>query len=433
MDLLQIWEQITNMDLDKLRQAGEGRPNEDIIRDVFARLPNEKEIFTNTLNSVKVMSSNEIKPVNKEYTFGYYFQQNKKPEGIFLNCYEAYWYVLDEDNKTITQLPKNRSVVAQYYPIHMCDVKSDKDGINLSDVVPFKTTTISVTDTEIREFKRYVKANNGYSKDFIDDYYDERVVKEVMPGVFKSLVDNLPEKIITTDMGHHFLMNGGDFWVMGYWLYLEGNDWGMRLLAEREVKKKISETIGGLDNKQVSEGIINALTNDDFGDALENLFYEFFTESYNGKQAQKFNLSIGVYFDEEDEEGEEEPVNGEFQGSSLVIKTNPVKVFAEITKEDYMDEFNSFCKMDFHTINIPDVVIPVSENVINHKKNIHLYFGSSSTIFEYKLEEQMRTIFKEKLMDNKIKVLSSKYGRLGWNFPYVGVSFTIQNPLVQGD
>ena len=433
MDLLQIWEQITNMDLDKLRQAGEGRPNEDIIRDIFARLPNEKEIFTNTLTSVKVIPSNEIKPVKNEYTFGYYFQRNKEPEGIVLNCYEAYLYVLDENNKTITQYPKNSSVVAQYYPIHMCDVKSDKDGINLSDVVPFKTTTISVTDTEIREFKRYVKTHNGYSKDFIDDYYDERVVKEVMPGVFKSLVDNLPEKIITTDMGHHFLMNGGDFWVMAYWLYLEGNDWGMRLLAEREVKKKISETIGGLDNKQVSEGIINALTNDDFGDALENLFYEFFTESYNGKQAQKFNLSIGVYFDEEDEEGEEEPVNGEFQGSSLVIKTNPVKVFAEITKEDYMDEFNSFCKMDFHTINIPDVVIPVSENVINHKKNIHLYFGSSSTIFEYKLEEQMRTIFKEKLMDNKIKVLSSKYGRLGWNFPYVGVSFTIQNPLVQGD
>ena len=157
------------MDLDKLRQAGEGRPNEDIIRDIFARLPNEKEIFTNTLTSVKVIPSNEIKPVKNEYTFGYYFQRNKEPEGIVLNCYEAYLYVLDEDNKTITQYPKNSSVVAQYYPIHMCNVTSNKDGINLSDVVPFKTTTISVTDTEIKEFKRYVKAHNGYSKDFIDD------------------------------------------------------------------------------------------------------------------------------------------------------------------------------------------------------------------------------------------------------------------------
>lgn len=420
------------MDLDKLRQAGEGRPNEDIIRDIFARLPNEKEIFTNTLTSIKVTPSNQIKPVNKEYTFGYYFQQNKKPEGIFLNCYEAYWYVLDEDNKTITQLPKNRSVVAQYYPIHMCDVKSDKDGINLSDVVPFKTTTISITDTEIREFKRYVKANNGYSKDFIDDYYDERVVKEVMPGVFKSLVDNLPEKIITTDMGHHFLMNGGDFWVMGYWLYLEGNDWGMRLLAEREVKKKIKEAIGEFDSRQLNDGIINSLSNADLGDALENLFYEFFTESYNGKHAQKFNISIGVYFDEEDD-GEDEPINEEYQGSNLVIKTNPVKVFAEITKEDYEDDFNSFVKMNFYTINIPDVVIPVSENVINHKKNIHLFFGSSGTVFSSKLDDQMRPILKEKLMDNKIKVLSDKYRRLGWNFPCEGVSFTIQNPLVQGD
>jgi len=421
------------MDLDKLRQAGEDRPNEDIIRDIFARLPNEKEIFTNTLTSVKVTPSNEIKPVKMEYTFGFYFQRNKEPEGIILDCYETYWYVLDENNKTITQFPKNRSVVAQYYPIHMCNVTSNKDGINLSDVVPFKVTTISVTDTEIKEFKRYVKAHNGYSKDFIDDYYDERVVKEVMPGVFKSLVDNIPEKITTTEMGHHFLMHGGDFWVMAYWLYLEGNDWGMRLLAEREVKKKIIEAIGEFDHRQVNEGIINALSNADLGDALENLFYEFFTESYNGKHAQKFNLSIGVYFDEEDEEGDEEPVNGEFQESTLVIKTNPVKVFAEITKEDYEDEFNPFYKMDFHTINIPDVVIPVSENVINHKKDIHLFFGNSSTMFSHKLDDQLRTILKEKLMDNKIKVLSSKYGRLGWNFPYAGVSFTIQNPLVQGD
>ena len=421
------------MDLEKLRQAGEGRPNEDIVRDIFARLPNEKEIFTDTLTSVKVTPSNQIKPVNKEYTFGYYFQHNKKPEGIFLNCYEAYWYVLDEDNKTISQVPKNSSVVAQYYPIHMCDVKSNKDGINLSEVVPFKTTTISVTDIEIKEFKRYVKTHNGYSKEFIDDYYDERTVKDVMPGVFKSIVDNIPEKITTTEMGHHFLMNGGDFWVMGYWLYLEGNDWGMRLLAEREVKKKIRETIGEFDHKQVNEGIINALSTADLGDALENLFYEFFTESYNGKQAQKFNLSIGVYFDDEDTEGEEEPINGEFQESNLVIKTNPIKVFAGITKEDYDDEFNSFDKLDFYTFNIPDVVIPVSENVINHKKDIHLFFGTSSTVFSHKLEDHMRTIIKEKLMDNKIKVLSNKYQRIGWNFPYVGVIFTIQNPLVQGD
>lgn len=424
------------MDLDKLRQAGEGRPNEDIIRDIFARLPNEKEIFTNTLTSVKVTPSNEIKPVKNEYTFGYYFQRNKEPEGVVLDCYEAYWYVLDEDNKTITQFPKNSSVVAKYYPIHMCDVTSDKDGINLSSVVPFKVTTISVTDIEVEEFKRYVKTHNGYGKDFYDDYNDERVVKEVMPGIFKSLVDSLPEKIITTEMGHHFLMNGtgrSTFWVMGYWLYLEGNDWGMQLLANREVKKKIIETIGEFDHKQVSEGIINALSTADFGDALENLFYEFFTESYNGKQAQKFNISIGVYFDEEDEEGEEEPVNGEFQESNLVIKTNPIKVFAEISKEDYMDEFNSFDKMDFYTFNIPDVVIPVSENVINHKKGIHLFFGTSSTMFNHKLEEQMRPILKEKLMDNKIKVLSNKYRRLDCNFPYVGVSFTVQNPLMTGD
>lgn len=175
------------------------------------------------------------------------------------------------------------------------------------------------------------------------------------------------------------------------------------------------------------------MSNDDLGDALENLFYEFFTESYNGKHAQKFNLSIGVYFDEEDEEGEKEPVNGEFQESTLVIKTNPIKVFAEITKEDYEDEFNSFVKMDFHTINIPDVVIPVSENVINHKKDIHLFFGNSSTMFGHTLTDQMRPILKEKLMDNKIKVLSYKYKRLDWDFPYVEVSFTIQNPLVQGD
>jgi hypothetical protein len=421
------------MDLEKLRQAGEGRPNEDIIRDIFARLPNELEIFTDTLTSVKITPSNQIKPVNKEYTFGYYFQHNKKPEGIFLNCYEAYWYVLDEDNKTISQVPKYSSVLAQYYPIHMCNVTSNKDGINLSEVVPFKTTTISVTDTEIKEFKRYVKAHNGYSKDFIDDYYDERVVKDVIPGVFKSIVDNIPEKITTTEMGHHFLMNGGNFWVMGYWLYLEGNDWGMRLLAEREVKKKVREAIGEFDHKQLNEGIINALSTADLGDALENLFYEFFTESYNGKQAQKFNLSIGVYFDEDDEDGEEEPINGEYQGSNLVIKTNPIKVFAEITKEDYMDEFSSFDKMDFYTINIPDVVIPVSENVINHKKDVNLFFGTSGTIFSHKLEDQMRPVIKEKLMDNKIKVLSNKYQRMGWNFPCEGVSFTIQNPLMNGD
>lgn len=418
------------MDLDKLRQAGGDRPNEDIIRDIFARLPNEKDTFIDVLTSVKVTPSDKIQPVKNEYTFGFYFQRNKAPKGIVLDCYEAYWYVLDEDNQTISQFPKYSSVVAQYYPVDMSDVYSDTDGISLSNVVPFKTTTIKVSGAEMKAFKRFVTVNNGSDKQFIDDYYDERIMEEVVQTKFKPIVSNIPEKIITTDTGHHFAMHHNTFLVMAYYIYIEGNAWGLRLLAEREVKQKIEESVGRFDNKHIRAGIENALSNDDFSEELENLFYDFFTENYKGKQASKLKFSLGVYWDTEENDDNYQPVNGEYQGSSLVIKTDLIKVSAKLSSADYLDDIGEFCQIDFHTIKIPDVVIPVSENVINHKDKIHLYFGNCHLDFDYKLQDSMRTIVKKRLMENKIKVLEYEFKDA---FDYIGVSYIIQNPLVQGD
>ena len=153
------------MDLERLKQAGQEtnfQTNKEVIKSVIAKFPNERDAFTDAMQSFNVVNckkemyrEDKIHPYNKQYHFGFLFTSTflGKPQGIYLDTLEAYYYILDEENKTLTQVPKYNTATACYFPvenIYDCiRARDEADFLPLSNTITFKSTSITITDMEI--------------------------------------------------------------------------------------------------------------------------------------------------------------------------------------------------------------------------------------------------------------------------------------------
>lgn len=418
------------MDLDKLRQTyNEIEPADNIVAGILSRFPNEEEMLKNDLSGLKLNTSiNQIKAPNHLYTFCIDFDYISKPAGVYLDSFEVYYYVLNEEDKTITQLPKFKQAIARFYPAEILH-RDSTDRIDLSDIITFKATTISVSDKEIEGFKRYAKTNKGFVyKAVMPSKYDKYVSFHEALSIFKPLIDGISEKVLTTN-SNSFDIEKNKHFVSYYTVYTEGSKEGLLLLAKQERDEKIDDVID--DPNRIGALVLKAFDND-FGDKLESLFYEFFGETAEGKKAPELYLSFAVYFDKNDD-GDNDYLDVKYQGSEVVVTTPPLKVLAVLSAGPYASKVFDW---DFMEINIPELHIPISENLVNHKYEVYLHSPSSGYLFSYELADDIARTIKPILIENKIKGVERVHQLppiTGLDFNYAGVTYKIQNPLVQGD
>lgn len=415
------------MDLDKLRQTyNELEPADNIVAGILSRFPKEEEMLKNDLSELKLNPSiKQIKAPNHLYTFCIDFDCISKPAGVYLDPLEAYYYVLNEEDKTITQLPKFKQAIARFYPVEIWH-RDSKDRMDLSDNITFKSTTISVSDKEIEGFKRYAKTNKGWVyQTFLPCKYNKYTTLEKALSIFKPLIDGISEQVLTTCFNVCDIEKYTHF-VSSYTVYTEGSKEGLLLLAERERDEKIDDVID--DPNRIGTIVLKALENNGFGDKLESLFYEFFGETAEGKKAPKLNLSFAVYFDKNDE-GDNYYLDVNYQGSEVVVTTPTLKVLAVLSAGPYASKVYDWNFMEIH---IPELHIPISENLINHKYQVYLHSPSSSSLFSYDLIDDIDRTIKPILIESKIKVIERVYQLppiTGLEFNYAGVTYKIQNPL----
>lgn len=419
------------MDLDKLRQTyNDIEPADNIVAGILSRFPKEDEILKNDLSALNLNTSiNQIKAPNHTYTFCIDFDCISKPEGIYLDPFEAYYYVLNEEDKTITQLPKFKQAIARFYPAEILH-RNSTDRMDLSDAITFKATTISVSDKEIEGFKRYAKTNKGFAyKAVMPSKYSKYATLEEALSIFKPLIEGIPENVLTNHSNAYEIERYQHF-VSYYTVYTEGSKEGLLFLAEQERDDNIDKVID--DPKRIGTIVLNALENNDFGDKLEALFYEFFGETAEGKKAPELYLSFAVYFDKNDE-GDNYYLDVKYQGSEVVVTTPPLKVLAVLSAGTFGAKVFDW---DFMEINIPDLHIPISENLVNHKYEVYLHSPSSGSLFSYDIIDDIARTIKPILIENKIKGIDRVFQLppiTGLEFNYAGVTYKIQNPLVQGD
>lgn len=238
------------MDLEKLKNAGKALPNDEFVKQIIARFPNEQDEFTNTLTSLNMVpctkelfGENGIHAINKAYNFGIMFSSKKKPTAVYIDTGEMYYYILNEAEKTITQQPKYGKAQARYYKIaDAYKITPSDEYMALSDTATFKSTTLAVSDEDIEEFKKYAIKNRHFGMNLVQDNYNEYVViRQSLDKLYKPFVDNISEKIITTD--HHYVSGHllDNMYFCYYSLYLEGSFTGMKLLAQDELETKKEE------------------------------------------------------------------------------------------------------------------------------------------------------------------------------------------------
>lgn len=437
------------MDLEKLKNAGKALPNDEHVKQIIARFPNEKDEFTNTLHSLtmvpctkELFGENGVHAISKAYNFGVMLSLMKKPNEVYyIDTGKAYYYILNETEKTITQKPIYGEAQARYYKTTPArDVIQNDEYIALSDTVTFKSTTLSVSDEDIEEFKKYATKHRKYGLNLVSDKYNEYAVfRELLDKIYKPFVDNIPEKIITTY--HNYMSDKSNSTYFCYYtIYLEGNSLGMSLLAQDELEGKQDEIFGGLNSKQVTATVLSTFANRNLGDDIENLLYEFFTENPQAKNEPEFNLTLGVYFDEEDDGDLDDVITSKFEGLNLIVNTQPIKVVGAISQKDYLGkEFSPFYNWNLFEIKIPEVTIPVSQNVIDYyvKKRLNfVHWSSSSSVLGRFLYERMYEVIKPKLLENKIKVTSGYYFHadiFNKDLNCQSVTLTIKNPIFSED
>lgn len=439
------------MDLERLKQAGQEtnfKTNKEVIKSIIAKFPNEKDAFTDAMQSFNVVNckkemyrEDKLHPYNKQYHFGFLFTSTflGKPQGIYLDTLEAYYYILDEENKTLTQVPKYNTATACYFPVdNLYDCVGARDEANflpLSDTITFKSTSIALTDMEITEFKKFVQAERNMDSTVNGCSYNEYDVIKKALDIFKPFIDNVPEKVIATDRRFAGERGRASKFIDGYTVYIEGSSDGMQLLAKRELEEKQLEIFGNLNTKQITQEITKALQTEDLSEPLENLFYDFFSASPQAKTEKEFLLTIGAYFNKDDD-GTERVIHYDWSDSALVVNTDPVNVVAVLSSADeYVSHFNSFFNWEFLKINIPEVVIPMSKNVMKYRYDLCVYFSDSGTVLDYKLDDVIYDTLKPRLIENNIKINTAKwYSEVisdKLNCVYIG--FVIKNPLLQGD
>ena len=439
------------MDLERLKQAGQEtnfKTNKEVIKSVIAKFPNEKDAFTDAMQSFNVVNckkemyrEDKLRPYNKQYHFGFLFTSTflGKPQGIYLDTMEAYYYILDEENKTLTQVPKYNTATACYFPVddlYTCvRARDEADFLPLSNTITFKSTSIAVTDMEITEFKKFVQAERNMDSTVNGcSYSDVHIIKDAL-GIFKPFIDNIPEKVITTEIRFAGESGKSSKFIEGYTVYIEGSSDGMKLLAKRELEEKQHEIFGDLNTKQISQEITKALQTEDLSEPLENLFYDFFSASPKAKTEKEFLLTIGAYFNKDDD-GTESVIHYDWSDSALVVNTDPVNVVAVLSSADeYVSHFSSFFNWEFLKINIPEVVIPMSKNVMKYRYDLCVYFSDSGTVLDYKLDDVIYDTLKPRLIENNIKINTAKWYSdvISDKLNCVYIGFVIKNPLLQGD
>ena len=438
------------MDLERLKQAGQEtnfQTNKEVIKSIIAKFPNEKDTFTDAMQSFNVVnckkemySEDKIHQYNKQYHFGFLFTTPfiGKPQGIYLDTLEAYYYILDEENKTLTQVPKYNMATACYFPIdNLYDcvrARDEADFLPLSNTITFKSTSIVLTDMEITEFKKFVQANHNMSSTVNGcSYNDVHIIKDAL-GIFKPFIDNIPEKVIATELRFAGDIDRSSKFIECYTVYIEGSSDGMKLLAKRELEEKQQEIFGNLNTEQITQEITKALQTEDLSEPLENLFYDFFSASPQAKTEKEFLLTIGAYF-YKDDDGDMKVINYKWGDSALVVNTDPVNIVAVLSPaQDYGSYFSSFFNWEFLKINIPEVVIPMSKNVMNYRYDLCVYFSDSGTVLDFKLDDVLWNTLKPRLIENNLKIKSMKYSDvISGNINCVTIGFVIKNPLLQGD
>lgn len=430
------------MDINRLKEAVNKLSTEDIVRNTLTKFPKEDDILNNALSELKLItctpdmfSDTKIHAVNNEYNFGILLIGENKPTGAYLDTAEAYYYVLNENDKTITQTPKYSKACACYYPIEdIISVKTSDEYVELSNTIDFKSTTLSVTDEDIEHFKKFATAHKNWcgtifkQKSRIDLFY------ETISAVFKPYVDAIPEKVIRTKKSRTNIHLNNEF-LYYYTIYIKGSYDGMRLLAVDELEGKQEEFFGEFDNKHITAEVKKTFENLDLGETLENLLYDFFSENSRAKDEPEFEITFGVYL-YDDDDGEQEFIKYKFEGNNFIVNTQPVKVMAAVSSKYY--HFSTFYNWDLLEIKIPEVVIPMSKNVIKYyvdKKIEYVYFTDSHNAFDIELSSIMCDILEPKFKENNIKIISVNFSTraISDNYNCAHISFTIKNPLLQGE
>lgn len=442
------------MDLERLKQAGQEtnfKSNKEVIQSIITKFPKEKDAFTDDMQSFNVVNckkemycEGKLYPHNKQYHFGFLFTTTYfgKPQGIYLDTLEAYYYILDEENKTLTQVPKYKTATACFFPVESLydcvRARDEADFLPLSNTITFKSTSIALTDMEITEFKKFVQEQRNMSSMISIvkgcSYNEYDVVKNAL-GILKPFIDNIPEKVIATNRQFAGERGKASKLIDCYTAYIEGSSAGMKLLAQRELEEKQLEIFGHLNKDQITQEITKALQTEDLSEPLENLFYDFFSASPQAKKEREFMLTIGAYFDKEDE-GDKRVIHYNWSDSALVVNTDPIHIVAVLSSaKEYGSSFRSFFNWEFLKINIPEVVIPMSKNVINQRYNLFVYFSDSGTVLDYQLDDVIYDTLKPRLIENNLKVNSMrKYSDvISDKINCVNIAFIIKNPLLQGD